>query len=207
MSRTIEIGQNFGRLTVETRPERRSGNNYLGCVCTCGEKRFVAVASLAAGRQRSCGCLTREVAALLRQNQPDGSPKYGALVEYRAWSNAQQKCSNPRSAAYARNGGRGIKLCPEWRYDFTRFFADMGRCPDRSSLVRLNPDKDFSIENCRWSKSKRGQVYEYRGQRRTASSWATTLGIPLGLILDALEDNQTLAQIHDDHQRSLTQAA
>jgi hypothetical protein len=207
MSRTITIGEKFGRLTVETRPERRSGNSYIGCVCICGEKRFIAVAPLVSGKQKSCGCLAREVSSLLRQNHPDGSAKYSALVEYRSWSNALQKCSNPRSVAYARNGGRGIRLCPEWESDFPRFFADMGPCPEGHCLVRLNPDNDFSRENCRWSKSKRGQVYEYRGQRRTASSWSTTLGIPLGLLLNALEDNQTLAQIYDDYQNTLKQAA
>jgi len=83
--KTITVGEKFGRLTVETRPERRSGTSYLGCVCICGEKRFVAVASLASGKQKSCGCLSREVSFLLRQNQPDGTPKYAGL-QSKSWS-------------------------------------------------------------------------------------------------------------------------
>jgi hypothetical protein len=132
MNKTITIGAKYGRLTVETRPERRSGNHYVGCACICGEKRFISVAGLASGKQKSCGCLAKEVSALLKQNHPDGSPKYSAITEYRSWSNAQQKCSNPRSASYARNGGRGIKICPEWDGDFPRFWSDMGQCPEGS---------------------------------------------------------------------------
>jgi len=208
MTKPIEIGNKFGRLTVETPPERRNGGaNYVGTVCVCGTKRYIALADLLRGKQRSCGCMAREVSYLLRQFDEHGQPKYGALVEYRAWSNAKQKIENPRSVSYARNGGRGIKVCDEWGGDFPAFFADMGACPAGFSLVRLNPDADFSKDNCRWSKSKRGQVYEFRGERRTASGWSTILAIPIKIVLDQLEDGLSVAQIYDNFQAQLSEVA
>lgn len=202
------IGQRYGRLVVATEPQKRESGRYVGCTCDCGTSRYVLLADLLSGRQRSCGCTKREVTALLRQTDEHGNPKYGATVEYRVWSNAQQKCCNPRCVSYPNNGGRGIKLTAEWATDFVKFYADMGRCPSGYCLVRLDPAGDFSKDNCRWSRSKRGETHEYQGAKRTVASWAAKLNIPIRYILDGLEDGRTLAQIHEEYQeQSVTEVA
>jgi hypothetical protein len=74
-------------------------------------------------------------------------------------------------------------------------------------LVRLDPNGDFSKANCRWSKSKRGEVYEFQGERRTASAWSTKLGIPIRQVLDGLEDGKTIAEIDAEYSAALPVAA
>ena len=44
--------------------------------------------------------------------------------EYKAWSAMIQRCSNPKDSRYYSHGGRGIKVCDEWRASFENFYKD-----------------------------------------------------------------------------------
>ena len=72
-----------------------------------------------------------------------------------------QRCSNPRSKDYKIYGGRGIKVCDEWKHDFTAFktwalsagydpSAAFGQC----TIDRIDGDGDYNPENCRWTTAK-----------------------------------------------------
>ena len=54
------LGMKFGRLTiVESLPSER-GTTRAMCVCACGTRKSVAVASLYSGNTRSCGCYRQQ---------------------------------------------------------------------------------------------------------------------------------------------------
>jgi hypothetical protein len=73
--------------------------------------------------------------------------------EYHAWENMKARCNKPQHPQYANYGGRGITYDPRWEI-FENFFADMGICLPDLSLDRIDNEKGYNNENCRWASRK-----------------------------------------------------
>lgn len=90
-------------------------------------------------------------ANVFKKSKPDGRTK---MPEYHVWAEMRARCRNKNNKRYERYGGRGIRVCESWNEEivgFDNFIKDMGRRPDGCSLDRINNDKGYSKENCRWA--------------------------------------------------------
>lgn len=126
-------------------------------------------------------------------------------AEYRIWSSMIQRCCNPNHRGYKNYGGRGIKVCLEWR-DFRTFFADMGKRPSsKYSLDRFpNNDGNYEPSNCRWAtrlqqvlNSRHVKWEIYKGERLCRKELAGVLGISEKTLRKYLNKGLTPDEIAD----------
>lgn len=71
--------------------------------------------------------------------------------EYKSWLTMRRRCADPQGIWWKHYGGRGISVCETWRDDYLSFLKDMGPCPDGHTLDRINPDGNYTPDNCRWA--------------------------------------------------------
>jgi len=102
---------------------------------------------------------------------------------YFVWRSMKARCSNPNNPYYCRYGGRGIEVCKKWN-EFKGFLDDMGEKPDGLTIDRINNDKGYSKENCKWSTWKEQQrnrcsntLLTLDGISRPVSEWAEMYGL------------------------------
>lgn len=73
---------------------------------------------------------------------------------YRVWTSMVYRCTKPQNKQYKNYGGRGINICQDWM-DFNKFCEDVGqRTGENYHLDRIDNDKGYYKENCRWVSPK-----------------------------------------------------
>lgn len=99
------------------------------------------------------------------------------------------RCLNKNHVYYRLYGGRGITICERWLHSFENFLADMGARPDAATLDRIDRDKGYSPENCRWADRKTQSEnsvntiwVEHMGERCSLSEWARRTGISFSVL-------------------------
>lgn len=73
----------------------------------------------------------------------------GRTPTYNSWRAMKDRCNNPKHPWYSNYGGRGISYDPRWER-FKAFFEEMLERPEGYDLDRIDPDKNYTMDNCRW---------------------------------------------------------
>ena len=176
-------GKQYGYLTVLEFAGTKNRNAIWKCRCKCGKETIVDGCKIKSGRTKSCGCLISETTTLR-------SYKHGGTHTrlYGIFSAMLNRCKNPNNNNFKDYGGRGIKVCQEWddssAFPLFREWAMAHGYNDTLSIDRIDNDKGYSPDNCRWvtakiqSNNKRNNVIiTYGGETKTITQWAKETGI------------------------------
>lgn len=174
MSKKINIvGKKFGMLTVLEECKEHDKHNKIvyKCQCDCGNICYKQSSPLRTGRTKSCGCL---------------KPGISGTKIYNIFYGMKKRCYNKNDPRYEHWGGRGIRICDEWLTSPKTFYdwAINNGYRDSLTIKRLDNNKGYSPDNCKWTTSKeqannrRSNVYlEYNGEVKTIAQWSEKLNI------------------------------
>jgi len=116
---------------------------------------------------------------------------------YDAWRNIKRRCyGNYENSKYYKNyGGRGIKVCDEWKNDFELFlkWAKSNGWKSGLTIDRIDVNGNYCAENCRWITQKEqlanrrtSRNITYNGETKSAKEWAKILKISYSAFLKRL---------------------
>ena len=147
-------GKKFGMLTVVGIADTETRKTYWVCRCDCGNMKTVRSDGLLCGAIKSCGCLKKKQDRINLTKHH--SHKMSGTRIYSEWQQIKRRCYNKGCARYADCGGRGIKVCDQWKYDFEAFYkwAMENGYKDNLTIDRIDNDGDYCPQNCRWVDQK-----------------------------------------------------
>lgn len=177
------INKRFERLVVlkkDIKPHK-----YI-CQCDCGKIVSVADYNLYGKKQKSCGCLRLEKTI---QRSTTHNQRHTKL--YEVWKTMKQRCLNPNNKSYHNYGGRGIKICDEWKNSYQSFYewSMNNGYKEGLSIDRTNNDGNYEPSNCRWAdiitqcnNTRQNKLFTINGVSKTVHQWSIEYNVPVSRV-------------------------
>ena len=176
------LGNKYGLLTVKSlHSTDNKGREYYACECECGNTCIAQLTHLTTGNTKSCGCYRKQVAKSRFTTHGCSSHSLHGI-----WNMMKQRCYNKNNCSYPNYGGKGIRVCDNWFYDFNNFFtwAINNGYKQGLTLDRKRVGGDYEPSNCRWvgqteqQNNRSNNIHiTYRGVTLGLAQWADKLGI------------------------------
>jgi hypothetical protein len=144
-------GNVYGRLTVL---------KYVGkdnqkctkweCLCECGKIISTRASALKNGTTKSCGCYRTDTVKYYHYTTGESTTRI-----HREWNGMKNRATNKSAKNADAYVNRGITICEEWKdyYNFKKWALKNGYS-DELQIDRIDNDKGYYPENCRWVDSK-----------------------------------------------------
>jgi hypothetical protein len=182
----LVVGEKYGRLVVREAfrrrllPHERRGRAVTmlvaRCDCSCGGRWEGNAKAL--GRTQSCGCYAREK---ITRHGLTTTPLGKKL--YQVWQGMMHRCHDEKYHNYRDYGGRGIRVCDEWKQNPVTFvdWAKASGYKPGLTLDRKDVNGHYEPMNCRWATVRQQQ--RNRRTNSTITAWGETK-----LICEWMED-------------------
>ena len=174
MYKQVNIGDKFGKLTFieEIDPRIRiNGSKRRRALykCNCGVVKDYDYFDVKCGHTKQCYSCSRIIASEKRKT-------HGLVTHplYSKWLDMKNRCYNPNVDRFKNYGGRGIRVCDEWKNNFKGYhdWAISNGWEKHLQIDRKNNDGNYSPENCRFVTrieqgfNKTNTYYvEYKGEK------------------------------------------
>ena len=178
----VPIGAKYNFLTIlEDAGVGKGGICIVRCLCDCGKETICTFKDLKSSHTKSCGCIHNKNKYVPCEIKND----IYKSIKLR-WDNMISRCYREDYIRYYDYGGRGIKMCHEWRNDFMNFYnwAINNGFKKKLRIDRINNNGDYSPDNCHFvtviknNRNKRNTVMiEINGVIKSVGEWAHIKGI------------------------------
>lgn len=183
-------GKVFGRLTILEDLGNPKGIRRVLAKCECGSLKEYAVGHLKGRKIVSCGCKIREETT--KRNTTHGLYSHPLNT---VWKGMKDRCYYEGNVGHEYYGGKGIKMCDEWKDSFENFYNWAINNGYKKGLVidRKFNDKDYCPENCRfitYLQSARNMTsnrnIEMNGVTHCVTEWCELYGIDRYIVSDRI---------------------
>lgn len=168
---------------IEEKVDKRGAFYLNKYICVCGRIKLARPYLVIKGKIKSCGCMTSELCKIA--NLKHGLSRHPL---YAIWISMIRRCEDENAINYKDYGGRGVKVCEEWKNNVTNFYNWAIANGWREGL---DIDKDIKGDGLLYSpitcsfithkqnaNAKRKQNYiEFNGEVKTISQWADIYGL------------------------------
>lgn len=181
-SRRIDIsGHIYGELSVIDYSHTLEKKAYWNCVCSCGKKVVIHGIHLRSGNTKSCGH-NRYLNAAKASKEKNSTHGMEGTKTYKTWRSIKERCTNENHKSYKYY--KNIEICEKWLKSFEGFLEDMGVRPNGKTIDRIDNNKGYFKENCKWStpkeqaRNRKSNVFLNIGsESKTIAEWSEIYGI------------------------------